>query len=81
MDTGQLEGSMRVRIVVEYGEVLPIDLRDEYAGARRVETFEYTFDDTHHKEAEMYSKTRVIRDLLKRDIVCEFIKTLDLELC
>lgn len=79
--TDQLDSNMRVRIVVEYGELLPVDLRDEYYAPPRVEAFEYFFDDSHHKEAEMYSRTRVIRDLLKRDIVCEFIRTLDLELC
>lgn len=77
----QLESNMRVRIVVEYSEVLPVDLRDEYYAAPRVETFEFTFKEDDAKKVQAYARYAVLRELLKREQVCEFIKTLDLELC
>ena len=81
MDTGQLVGNMRVRIVVEYGEVLPVELRDEYKAVPQVETFEFSFKDERPITVRTWARHAVLRELLKRDTVCEFIKTLDLELC
>lgn len=78
---GQLGSSMRVRIVVEYGEVLPVELRDEYKAVPRIETFEFTFKAEDAERVRTFARYAVLRELLKRDIVCEFIKTLDLELC
>ena len=77
----QLDSNMRVRIVVEYSEVLPVDLRDEYYAAPRVETFEFTFKEENINRLSNYARIAVIRELLKREQVCEFIKMLDLELC
>lgn len=72
---------MKVKIVVEYGEVLPVELRDEYKAAPKVETFEFSFKAENPIAARTWARYAVLRELLKRDTVCEFIKTLDLELC
>lgn len=80
-DTVQLVSSMRVRIVVEYGEVLPVELRDKYSAAPKVEAFEFTFKDMHINKAASFARLAVVKELLKREQICEFIKTLDLELC
>ena len=81
VDTGQPESNMKVRIVVEYGEMLPVDLRDEYYSPPRVETFEFTFKEENALKVQEYARYAVLRTLLKREQVCEFIKMLDLELC
>lgn len=80
-DTVQLASSMRVRIVVEYGEVLPVELRDKYSATPKVETFEFTFKGKNINRAVSGARLAVIKELLKREQICEFIKTLDLELC
>lgn len=77
----QLGSSMRVRIVVEYGEVLPAELREDYKAVPKVETFEFSFKEENRLRVSAYARLAVLRELLKRDTVCEFIKTLDLELC
>lgn len=79
--TGQLASNMKVRILVEYGEVLPVDLRDKYSAVPKVETFEFTFKEKDIKKVEGYARRRVLRELLEREQICEFIKMLDLELC
>lgn len=79
--TAQLGSSMKVRIVVEYGEVLPYDLQDEYYAPPKVEAFEFTFKENDAKKVQTYARYAVLRELLKREQVCEFIKMLDLELC
>lgn len=79
--TVQLVSNMRVRIVVEYSEVLPVDLRDEYYAPPKVEAFEFTFKEDDAKKVHAYARYAVLRELLKREQVCEFIKMLDLELC
>ena len=79
--TAQLGSNMRVRIVVEYGEVLHVDLRDEYSAVPKIETFEFTFKEEDVKKVAVYARRRVFRELLKREQICEFIKMLDLELC
>lgn len=79
--TAQLESNMRVRIVVEYGEVLPYDLQDEYYSPPKVEAFEFNFKENDAKKVQTYARYAVLREILKREQVCEFIKMLDLELC
>ena len=79
--TAQLESSMKVRIVVEYGEVLPYDLQDEYYSPPKVEAFEFSFKENDAKKVQTYARYAVLRELLEREQVCEFIKMLDLELC
>ena len=79
--TVQRESKMRVRIVVEYEELLPIDLRDKYSAVPKVETFEFTFKEEDPKKVAGYARRRALRELLKREQICEFIKMLDLELC
>lgn len=79
--TAQPGSNMKVRIVVEYGEMLPADLRDEYYSPPRVETFEFTFKEENALKVQEYARYAVLRKLLKREQVCEFIKMLDLELC
>lgn len=79
--TVQLASSMKVRILVEYEEVLPIDLRDKYYAAPKIETFEFTFKEEDPKKVAGYARRRVLRELLKREQICEMIKMLDLELC
>lgn len=80
-DTVQLVSSMKVRIVVEYGEVLPYDLQDEYYAPPKVEAFEFTFKEENTKKISTFARYAVLRELLKREQVCEFIKMLELELC
>lgn len=77
----QPESNMKVRIVVEYGEVLPKELRDEYYAAPKVETFEFTFKEENTKKISTFARYAVLRELLKREQVCDFIKMLELELC
>lgn len=79
--TGQLESSMRVRIVVEYGEFLPAELRDEYKAVPTVREFVFECSGANEEAVKSYAKLKAIRELLKNDEVCEFIKTLELELC
>lgn len=71
----------RVRITVEYTPVLPVELRDEYYSTPKVETFEFNFRCENENAIQTYSRSRVFRELLNRDEVCEMIKMLDLELC
>ena len=80
-DTVQLVSNMRVRIVVEYGEVLPSDLRDEYRAVPKVEEFVFNLTGQSDHLIEKYARNRVFKEILSRGDVCEFIKMLDLELC
>lgn len=79
--TVQLVSSMKVRIVVEYGEVLPYDLRDEYQAAPKVEEFVFNLTGQSDRLVEKYARNRVLKEIMSRGEVCEFIKMLDLELC
>ena len=79
--TAQLDSSMKVRIVVEYGEVLPSDLRDEYRAVPKVEEFVFNLTGQSDHIIEKYARSRVFKEILSRGEVCEFIKMLDLELC
>lgn len=79
--TAQLESSMKVRIVVEYGEVLPCDLQDEYRAAPKVEEFIFNLTGQNDHLVERYARDRVFKEIMSRGEVCEFIKMLDLELC
>lgn len=79
--TAQLESNMRVRIVVEYGEVLPFDLRDEYRAVPKVEEFVFDLTGQNDYLVERYARDRVFKEIMSRGEVCEFIKMLDLELC
>ena len=81
VDTGQLGSSMRVRIVVEYEEVLPAELRDEYKAVPTVREFIFECSGANEEVVKSHAKLKAIRELLKNNEVCEFIKTLDLELC
>lgn len=80
-DTAQLASSMKVRIVVEYGEVLPSDLRDEYLSVPKVEEFIFNLTGQSDHLVERYARNRVFKEIMSRGEVCEFIKMLDLELC
>jgi hypothetical protein len=71
----------RVRITVEYSPMLPVELRDEYYSAPKVETFEFDFKCENEKNLATYSRYAVLKKLLERDELCEMIKMLDLELC
>lgn len=77
----QLVSSMKVRIVVEYGEVLPSDLRDEYRAVPKVEKFVFNLTGQSDHLVERYARNRVFKEIMSRGEVCEFIKMLDLELC
>lgn len=77
----QLGSNMRVRIVVEYGEVLPCDLQDEYRAAPKVEEFVFNLTGDNDSLVERYARNRVFKEIMSRGEVCEFIKMLDLELC
>ena len=79
--TAQLVSSMKVRIVVEYGEVLPYDLRDEYQDVPKVEEFVFNLTGQNDHLVEKYARNRVLKEIMSRGEVCEFIKMLDLELC
>lgn len=79
--TVQLASSMKVRIVVEYGEVLPSDLRDEYRAVPKVEEFIFNLTGKNERLVENYARSRVFKEIMSRGEVCEFIKMLDLELC
>lgn len=77
----QLVSSMKVRIVVEYGEVLPSDLRDEYRAVPKVEEFIFNLTGQNDHLVERFARNRVFKEIMSRGEVCEFIKMLDLELC
>lgn len=77
----QLVSSMKVRIVVEYGEVLPSDLRDEYRAVPKVEEFVFNLTGQSDHLIERYARNRVFKEIMSRGEVCEFIKMLNLELC
>lgn len=77
----QLVSSMKVRIVVEYGEVLPFDLRDEYRAVPKVEEFVFNLTGQSDHLVERYARNRVFKEIMSRGEVCEFIKMLNLELC
>ena len=77
----QLVSSMKVRIVVEYGEVLPSDLRDEYRAVPKVEEFVFNLTGQSDHLVERYARNRVFKEIMSRGEVCEFIKMLNLELC
>lgn len=79
--TAQLVSSMKVRIVVEYGEVLPSDLRDEYRAVPKVEEFVFNLTGQNDHLVERFARNRVFKEIMSRGEVCEFIKMLDLELC
>lgn len=79
--TVQLVSSMKVRIVVEYGEVLPPDLRDEYRAVPKVEEFIFNLTGQNDHLVERYARNRALKEIMSRGEVCEFIKMLDLELC
>lgn len=79
--TVQLVSSMKVRIVVEYGEVLPSDLRDEYRAVPKVEEFIFNLTGQNDHLIERYARNRVFKEIMSRGEVCEFIKMLNLELC
>ena len=79
--TVQLASSMKVRIVVEYGEVLPSDLRDEYRAVPKVEEFVFNLTGQNDHLVERFARNRVFKEIMSRGEVCEFIKMLDLELC
>lgn len=79
--TVQLDSSMKVRIVVEYGEVLPSDLRDEYRAVPKVEEFVFNLTGQNDHLVERFARNRVFKEIMNRGEVCEFIKMLDLELC
>lgn len=79
--TAQLASSMKVRIVVEYGEVLPSDLRDEYRAVPKVEEFVFNLTGQSDHLIERYARNRVFKEIMSRGEVCEFIKMLNLELC
>ena len=80
-DTVRLVSSMKVRIVVEYGEVLPSDLRDEYRAVPKVEEFVFNLTGQNDHLIERFARNRVFKEIMSRGEVCEFIKMLDLELC
>lgn len=71
----------RVRITVEYTPVMPAEYADEYKSAPQTKSFEFDFKCENEKNLETWAKYAVLRELLKRDEVCEMIKMLDLELC
>lgn len=77
----QLVSSMKVRIVVEYGEVLTSDLRDEYRAVPKVEEFVFNLTGQSDHLIERYARNRVFKEIMSRGEVCEFIKMLNLELC
>jgi hypothetical protein len=72
---------MKVRIVVEYGEVLPSGLRDEYRAVPKVEEFIFELTGLDDHLIERFARNRVFKEIMSRGEVCEFIKMLDLELC
>lgn len=71
----------RVRITVEYTPVMPAKYADEYKSVSQTQSFEFEFKCENDKKLETWAKYAVLRELLKRDEVCEMIKMLELELC
>jgi hypothetical protein len=71
----------RVRITVEYTPVMPAEYADEYKSVPQTKSFEFDFKCENEKNLETWAKYAVLRELLKREEVCEMIKMLDLELC
>lgn len=72
---------MKVRIVVEYGEVLPAELRDEYRAVPKVEEFVFNLTGQNDHLVERFARNRAFKEIMSRGEVCEFIKMLELELC
>lgn len=77
----QLDDNMRVRIVVEYGEVLPVDLRDEYQAVPKTREFVFSLSAQNEKLLEQYARNKALKEIMNNGEVCEFIKMLELELC
>lgn len=77
----QLVNSMRVRIVVEYGEVLPAELRDEYQAVPKTREFVFPLSAQNEKLLEKYARNKALKEIMSNGEVCEFIKMLELELC
>ena len=71
----------RVRITVEYTPVMPAEYADDYKSVSQTKCFEFDFKCENEKNLETWAKYAVLRELLKRDELCEMIKMLDLELC
>ena len=71
----------KVRITVEYTPMLPPYYNEDYYSPVKKQCFEFDFKCDNEKKLEQYAKYAVMRELLKRNEVCEMIKMLDLELC